>query len=257
MKDDLTERKKKGFFKEHGSADVLTVALETPEHPGRVRSMGANVGHKKYFKTPMKTTKYKEDLETQQFFMQQQIELEERLQAHYRGLEARLMERIDRFMQICQNQISQRPPLYQHQQFGAENPFFSSPPHPFPAQQFGGTPHPPFVSAHQFGAAPQAPHLTSFRPHPFNDGPHPNNTFPLQRPDVPYHTSFTQQQFNAPKNVVTTQPEALVSSPQRQRIPEEKLEKLFVSPPQQRQTVQKIQKTAQEQTTKERNNIVS
>ena len=255
----MTERKRKGFFKEHGSADVLTVALETPEHPGRVRGMGANVGHKKYFKTLMKITKYKDDLETQRFYMQHQRELEERLEAHYRGLEGRLMERMNQFMQICQYQISQRPPLYQHQQFRAENPFFSSTPQPFSAQQFGGTMHPLFASPHQFGVAPQAPHSTSFPPHPFDVRPHPNNLFPPQNPDVPDDTSFPQQEFNATENVVTTQPEAPLSSPQRQPIPEEQLEKLFVSPPRQRQTVQKTQKTKTtcERNTKERNDIVS
>ncbi|KAK1402125.1 hypothetical protein POM88_001730 [Heracleum sosnowskyi] len=39
--DELLEKKKKGEFKPSGSEDVLTIALETPEHSGRVRGVGS------------------------------------------------------------------------------------------------------------------------------------------------------------------------------------------------------------------------
>ena len=35
-----------------GTTDILTMALGTPEHPGRVRGMGACVTQTKYFHTP-------------------------------------------------------------------------------------------------------------------------------------------------------------------------------------------------------------
>lgn len=48
----MLEKKQKGEFSPYGSTDVLTVALETPEHSGRVRAVGSFVTPKIYFNLP-------------------------------------------------------------------------------------------------------------------------------------------------------------------------------------------------------------
>lgn len=50
--DDLLEKKEKGEFQPSGSNDVLSVALETPEHSGRVRGVGGFVSPKLFFNLP-------------------------------------------------------------------------------------------------------------------------------------------------------------------------------------------------------------
>ena len=82
-----------------GSVDVLTMALEKPEYPGRVRGVGANVGQKQYFHTPNKSTKNEEDLSTHQFYQQQMKHLEEL----HATSEQRLMERLDARMDQVEN----------------------------------------------------------------------------------------------------------------------------------------------------------
>lgn len=44
--------KRKGEFKQSGSSDVLTAALETPEHSGRVRGVGSFVSPSTFFNMP-------------------------------------------------------------------------------------------------------------------------------------------------------------------------------------------------------------
>ncbi|KAM5578065.1 hypothetical protein ABKV19_008405, partial [Rosa sericea] len=48
--DDLLEKKSKGELEISGSSDVLSQALETPEHSGRVRGVGGFVNPSTYFK---------------------------------------------------------------------------------------------------------------------------------------------------------------------------------------------------------------
>lgn len=48
------EKKNKGELKIEGSKDILTMALETPEHSGRVRAVGGNVNPSTYFNIPRK-----------------------------------------------------------------------------------------------------------------------------------------------------------------------------------------------------------
>lgn len=50
--DFLLEQKEKGEFKPSGSDDVLTTALQTPEHGGRVRGVGGFVTPTVYFNLP-------------------------------------------------------------------------------------------------------------------------------------------------------------------------------------------------------------
>lgn len=50
--DSLLEKKEKGEFQPSGSVDVLSTALETPEHSGRVRGVGGFVTPKLFFNLP-------------------------------------------------------------------------------------------------------------------------------------------------------------------------------------------------------------
>ncbi|KAL8146466.1 hypothetical protein AgCh_004264 [Apium graveolens] len=50
--DYLIEKKRKGEFIPHGSKDVMSVALNTPKHSGRVRGVGSFVTLTSYFKLP-------------------------------------------------------------------------------------------------------------------------------------------------------------------------------------------------------------
>lgn len=46
------EKKRRGEFKPSGSNDVLTTALQTPEHSGRVRGVGGLITPTTYFNLP-------------------------------------------------------------------------------------------------------------------------------------------------------------------------------------------------------------
>lgn len=48
----LLEKKSKSEFHPSGSEDVLTVALETPEHSGRVRGVGGYITPQAFFNLP-------------------------------------------------------------------------------------------------------------------------------------------------------------------------------------------------------------
>lgn len=48
----MLEKKEKGEFLPSGSIDVLSTALETPEHSGRVRGVGGFVTPKLFFNLP-------------------------------------------------------------------------------------------------------------------------------------------------------------------------------------------------------------
>lgn len=50
----MLEKKKNGELKVEGANDVLTMALNTPEHSGRVRAVGGNVNPHVYFNIPKK-----------------------------------------------------------------------------------------------------------------------------------------------------------------------------------------------------------
>jgi hypothetical protein len=52
FQDALLEKKKNGELKTSGNDDVLTKALKTPEHSGRVRGVGGYVNPSTYFNIP-------------------------------------------------------------------------------------------------------------------------------------------------------------------------------------------------------------
>lgn len=82
------EKKRKGEFKPSGSEDVLSVALETPEHAGRVRGVGSFVTPSTYFNVPKgkKTRITKAELEkTKNEFMSQIAELKAELRSVVAG----------------------------------------------------------------------------------------------------------------------------------------------------------------------------
>ena len=76
---DLVEHKKKESFTQIGSADILTTALEKAEHPGRVRGVGAYVGHKLWFHTPKEMTKNEKELYIQRQYLERLERVEEEL----------------------------------------------------------------------------------------------------------------------------------------------------------------------------------
>lgn len=82
------EKKNKGAFKPSGSEDVLSVALETPEHSGRVRGVGSFVTPSTYFNMPKekKTRITKAEFEkTKNEFMSQIAELKAELRSVVAG----------------------------------------------------------------------------------------------------------------------------------------------------------------------------
>ncbi|PRQ17594.1 putative Ulp1 protease family catalytic domain, putative transposase, Ptta/En/Spm, plant [Rosa chinensis] len=100
--DDLLEKKSKGELEISGSSDVLSQALETPEHSGRVRGVGGFVNPSTYFKMPkqkrIRITKAellardrerdRELEETKKMLAAQQARTEERLHKKIAQLEA-------------------------------------------------------------------------------------------------------------------------------------------------------------------------
>ena len=58
----MLERKRKGELHTAGSEDVLTIALETPEHSGRVRGVGNFISPKVFFNFPKKSRITKAEL---------------------------------------------------------------------------------------------------------------------------------------------------------------------------------------------------
>ena len=57
LHDSLEEQASQGSFVAHGRQDVLTVAIGWPEHPGRVRVVGAGVMIKQYFGPASRTSR--------------------------------------------------------------------------------------------------------------------------------------------------------------------------------------------------------
>ncbi|KAL5164844.1 Protein DETOXIFICATION 34 [Glycine soja] len=55
--DSLDEQASQGSFVPHGRQDILTVAIGRPEHPGRVRAVGAGVTIKQYFGSASRTSR--------------------------------------------------------------------------------------------------------------------------------------------------------------------------------------------------------
>jgi len=49
LQDSLVEQSTQGSFVPQGRQDILTIALGTEEHPGRVRTAGYGVGVRQYF----------------------------------------------------------------------------------------------------------------------------------------------------------------------------------------------------------------
>ena len=48
----MLEKKKAGELEFYGAEDVLTTALESQEHSGKVRAVGGYITPKQYFKLP-------------------------------------------------------------------------------------------------------------------------------------------------------------------------------------------------------------
>ncbi|KAL5179625.1 hypothetical protein HKD37_01G000896 [Glycine soja] len=55
--DSLDEQASQGSFVPHGRQDILTAAIGRPEHPGRVRAIGAGVTIKQYFGSASRTSR--------------------------------------------------------------------------------------------------------------------------------------------------------------------------------------------------------
>ncbi|KAL5193055.1 hypothetical protein HKD37_20G055346 [Glycine soja] len=55
--DSLDEQASQGSFVPHGRQDILTAAIGRPEHPGRVRAVGAGVTIKQYFGSASRTSR--------------------------------------------------------------------------------------------------------------------------------------------------------------------------------------------------------
>ncbi|KAL5165936.1 hypothetical protein HKD37_18G050997 [Glycine soja] len=55
--DSLDEQASQGSFIPHGRQDILTAAIGRPEHPGRVRTVGAGVTIKQYFGSASRTSR--------------------------------------------------------------------------------------------------------------------------------------------------------------------------------------------------------
>ncbi|XP_060974373.1 uncharacterized protein LOC133039475 [Cannabis sativa] len=72
---DLKKQVEEGTLVLEGSKDILTLALGTNEHGGRVRGMGRNVTQTQYFKTPRPTKKIQSTIDDNRM-----IEVEKRLQ---------------------------------------------------------------------------------------------------------------------------------------------------------------------------------
>ncbi|XP_040374987.1 uncharacterized protein LOC112200371 [Rosa chinensis] len=105
--DELLEKKSKGELDISRSDDVLTQALETPEHPGRVRGVGGFVNLTTYFNLPKqrRVTITKAELlardrerdrelqETKKLLYEQQAKTEELFNKRLAELEARFSEK--------------------------------------------------------------------------------------------------------------------------------------------------------------------
>ncbi|KAH1264674.1 hypothetical protein GmHk_01G000540 [Glycine max] len=57
VQDSLDEQALQGSFIPHGRTDILTAAIGRPEHPGRVRAVGAGVTIKQYFGSASRTSR--------------------------------------------------------------------------------------------------------------------------------------------------------------------------------------------------------
>jgi len=80
MQDSFEEQATQGSFVPHGRQDVLAAANGRPEHPGRVRAIGADVTIKQYFGLAPRTSRSASSLppgELQQLTQQIRDHLEE------------------------------------------------------------------------------------------------------------------------------------------------------------------------------------
>ena len=80
VQDSFEEQATQGSFVPHGRQDVLTAAIGRPEHPGRVRGIGAGVTIKQYFGSAPRTSRSSSSLppeELQQLTQQIRDQLEE------------------------------------------------------------------------------------------------------------------------------------------------------------------------------------
>ncbi len=103
-----------GTFVPEGRHDILTEALGTDEHPGRVRTAGKGVGLKKYFGSAKRKNMAFDFVEMQKRF---QNELEERIEERIEErLEERLEERMRSFCTEFMSQLSSQQQISQSQQ---------------------------------------------------------------------------------------------------------------------------------------------
>ena len=80
VQDSFEEQATQGSFVPHGRQDVLAAAIGRPEHPGRVRGIGAGVTIKQYFGSAPRTSRGASSLppdELQQLTQQIRDQLEE------------------------------------------------------------------------------------------------------------------------------------------------------------------------------------
>ncbi|KAL6347528.1 hypothetical protein AAG906_026052 [Vitis piasezkii] len=112
-KDELTKAVEEGKITCVGQKDILTLALGTLEHPGRVRGKGGKKKPKQFFNTP-KPTKTLEEEECQRMLMEKVKSLEEEIIALKAGKKEPLTPRSE----VSSTNI--RKQLLQHEEIGGK-----------------------------------------------------------------------------------------------------------------------------------------
>ncbi|KAL5185157.1 hypothetical protein HKD37_17G048722 [Glycine soja] len=127
IQDSLDEQASKGSFVPHGRQDILTAAIGRPEHPGRVRTIGAGVTIKQYFGSVSRTSRSSssmppEDLEqlTQQIRDQLEESITEKVT---RKMMASFSQMQSQFQSQMQSQGLALPP---EPEVGPSGPRFST-----------------------------------------------------------------------------------------------------------------------------------
>lgn len=113
LEDELTKAVEEGKITCVGQKDILTLALGTLEHPGRVRGKGGKKKPKQFFNTP-KPTKTLEEEECQRMLMEKVKSLEEEIIALKAGKKEPLTPRSE----VSSTNI--RKQLLQHEEIGGK-----------------------------------------------------------------------------------------------------------------------------------------
>ncbi len=92
----MVEDESQGTFIPTGRQDILTTALGTPEHYGRVRTAGRGVGFKKYFRGVSRSQSKQIDVDAlqQNIFQNLSQAFEAKFEAYKSQLEANLSQKI-------------------------------------------------------------------------------------------------------------------------------------------------------------------